>query len=246
MNARRLPPPPLSAEDRRAEINRRWFFIERKLERRRKRRSGSRPSLATLRVYELSKLYYARYGSPRLPDDDAGRDDAMIMINHLIMLADGPLRVRDWCRRYAPWFVAEAENLVERLIVRPRRYTADTLGRLLNLTIAERDRLQIRTIGAVDLDKAGRRQRRREKDRLVKEAKRRAGGTTPRAQSASRTKPWDIAGVSRSKWYADRRAAREAETILDCGQFRRQYDSSSTVDEIVQPTRLAQRDEARR
>jgi hypothetical protein len=187
MNARPLPPPPSSAEDRRAEINRRWLFIERKLERRRNRKKGSRPSLATLRVCELSKLYYARHGSPRLPDDDARRDDAMIMINHLIMLADGPLCVRDWCRRCAPWFVAEAESLLERLIVRPRRYTADTLGRLLNLTIAERDCLQIRTIGAVDLDKPGRRQRRREKDRLAKEAKRRAGGTTPRAQSVSQS-----------------------------------------------------------
>jgi hypothetical protein len=156
------------------------------------------------------------------------------MINHMIMLADGRRRVLDWCTRCAPWFLEEAESMVEQLTVRPKKYAADTLARLLNLTSAERDRLKIHTIGAVDLNKAGRKRRRLEKDRLAKKAKRIASGATPRAQSASRTKPWKAAGISRSKWYAEQRAAREAKTNSDRGQFRRQYDSSCTVDEIVQ------------
>jgi hypothetical protein len=168
------------------------------------------------------------------------------MLNHLIMLADGRRRVLDWCRRCAPWFTSEAESLVDRLITSPLRYTADHLAHLLNLTNAERKHLKIRTIGAVDFDKKQRASLRREEDRLAKEAKRRAAGAKPRAQSLSRTKPWLELGISRSKWYADRRAAHDPETSENFGQFRRQYKEDSTVDDFVQPCEPSGSDEARR
>jgi hypothetical protein len=143
----------VSVEQRHSDINRRWWRIERALERRRHRKKGSRPSIATLRAAELSHLFFTRYRGTILPDDDAGRSDVVIMINHLIMLADGRQRVLDWCRRCAPWFFDQAERLLDELIKRPRKYCADPLAYLLNLASEERDRLKIRTIGAVDLDR---------------------------------------------------------------------------------------------
>jgi hypothetical protein len=123
------------------------FNLDLREDRRKRRRQGKRPSIATLRVCELNRLFYTRY-SHHLPDDDAGREDVAIMVNHLVMLAD-------------------------------------TLAKALNLTDAERTRLKIRTIGAVDCTKAEREARRRECKRLAKEAKRRTAGVKPRPQSAS-------------------------------------------------------------
>jgi hypothetical protein len=233
-------PTPISAEERRieerhAEIKRRWWMLERDFERRRKRRKAQKPSLATLRVCELNKLFFVRYGGRTiLPDDDDGRDSLVIMINHLAMLADPRLRIKDWALRWAPWLEhGRLERLMEKTIARPTKWSADGLARRLNLTISERDRLDIKTIGAVDLDKAGRARRRRERDRHAKQVRRRAGGSTPREQSAARTKPWIAAGVSRSKWYADQKAARDDEIVATSGQIRRQYGAISTADELV-------------
>jgi Zn-finger nucleic acid-binding protein len=223
----------VTVEQRQADLNRRWWIIERAFERRRGRKKGKRPSIATLRVCELNRLFYTRYGQ-MLPDDDAGLADALIMINHVIMLADGRQRVLDWCRRCAPWFLDQAEHLLDKLIRRPRKYRADRLGQLLNLTSEERDRLKIHTIGAVDLDREQRKQRRRERDKKAKQEKRKAAGATPRAQSISQTKPWLVLGISRSKWYADQQKSREVVVPRDSGQFRRQYEAGVTVDEFVQ------------
>jgi len=147
------------------------------------------------------------------------------------MLPGASLRTGDWLRRCAPWLDEIAiERLTATAIARPIRWRADSLAKRLNLTSEERDRLKIRTIGAIDLDKQQRKDRRRAHDRQAKEAKRRAASARPQALSTSRTKPWIALGISRSKWYADRRAVREREMS---GQFRRQYKTGSTVDGIV-------------
>ena len=235
MTAAQTPGVAVTVEQRHSDINRRWWIIERAFERRRQRKKGSRPSIPTLRVAELSHLFVTRYRGTILPDDDAGQADVLVMINHLIVLANGRQRVLDWCRRCAPWFLDRAEALVDGLIKRPRRYRADPLGQLLNLTSEERDRLKIRTIGAVDLDREQRKQRRRERDKKAKQEKRKAAGATPRAQSISQTKPWLALGISRSKWYADQQKSREVVASRDSGQFRRQYEAGVTVDEFVHP-----------
>jgi hypothetical protein len=226
--------PPPTPKPHNANLDRPWWIIEREFERRRGRKKGKRPSIATLRVCELNRLLYTRYGQ-MLPDDDAGHADALIMINHVIMLADGRQRVLDWCRRCAPWFLDQAERLLDKLIKRPQKYRADSLAHLLNLTSEERDGLKIHTIGAVDLDKEQREQRRRERDKKAKQEKRRANGATPRAQSISQTKPWLALGISRSKWYSDQQKSREVDACRDSGQFRRQYKAGVTVDEFVHP-----------
>jgi hypothetical protein len=174
-----------------------------------------------------NRLFYTRYGA-RLPDDDDGRENVMIMINHLVMLADPKFRVRNWCSRRAPWVVdSEAEKLVDKTITRPRRWRADALGQILNLTEAERDRLKIRTIGASGVTKAMRIAKRRERDRLAKRLKRRAAGAKPQAKSINRKRPWSAFGISRATYFRRMR------------RFRPQYEACVIVDEFVSTAPLA-------
>jgi len=99
---------------------------------------------------------------------------------------------------------------------------ADALAARLKLTYADRMRPGITTIGACDLDKAGRTRRRKErkrrKDRQRAAAKRAARGTIPRteylARSHSRARPWATEGISRRTWERRRRKA----TLNACGQ----------------------------
>jgi hypothetical protein len=218
-----------TVEQRNAEITRRGRRLMLAAERRQRRKKASRPSIATLRTAELTRLFHTRYGSSAA-DDDAGREDVQIMVNHLIVLADGKLRVRDWCRKSAPWMSEnEVEDLIAKTITRPWRWKADTLERLLNLTDVERSRLSIRTIGAVDCTKDQRAAKRRERDRQSKQLKRRAGGAKPQAQSVNRQQPWLGLGISRATYFRRMR------------QFQPQYKACVNADEVVSATRRAQR-----
>ena len=61
---------------RAAPANVRWFSDRR---RKGKRAAGN---IIAIRCAELERLFIARYGR-QLPDDDAGRDEAMLMAHHL-------------------------------------------------------------------------------------------------------------------------------------------------------------------
>jgi tRNA (mo5U34)-methyltransferase len=102
------------------------------------------------------------------------------MLNHRAILASLKLLIRDWLRRCAPWF--RDESMIAGALAKPPRWKADTLAKIL-LTDDERTRLKAWIIGAVDCTKAQREPRRREQNLLAKEAKRRADGAKPRAQS---------------------------------------------------------------
>jgi hypothetical protein len=162
-------------------------------------------SIAAKRVAELTRLFHSRYG-PHLPDDDSGMDDAFVMANHLALRPDAHRRIPLWLELNAPWMTKdEIQSLTAKAISKPCRWRADTLAVQLNLMEAERRRLGITTIGAVDLDKAARTARRGEQKRMRKERSRRANGAVSRAEyeakSLSRTKPWEALGMSRRTWY---------------------------------------------
>ena len=178
-----------------------------------RRRGTSRTGgpLIGIRVRELSAIFWSRNGVMELIDDDAGRDDAELVLQHLAGLTIDPRgRMRSWLSTWAAWMPpGEAAGLIESAIAKPTRYRADTLARRLNLRLAERERLNITTIGAVDRPKAQRIAERKERNRLAKEKRRRARGAKPRAvycsSSAARTKPWIAAGMSRATWYRRQR-----------------------------------------
>jgi hypothetical protein len=169
---------------------------------------------APLRVHELNLVFQDRYGRGDgayiLPDDDSGRDDAYVMCCHLANCPTNPLSIRHaWLRAHAPWMRAPERGS---LLAKPAlKWKADSLAERIGLTFEERQRLKIRTIGAVDLNKAERTARRRAADREAKMRNRRATGAIPRAaylaQSAARQQPWKGEGISRRTW--QRRRARQ-------------------------------------
>jgi hypothetical protein len=177
------------------------FEIARKYARRQRRPA----SLTSLRIADLRRLFLARYGRS-LPDDDAGRADARIMAHHLARRSNAERRIVSWLELQAPWMKpVEVKALIAEVFSRPYKWRADTLARRLNLTDAERRRLGITTIGAVDVDRAERLAHRRDRARQFKERRRRTQGAMPRAEyeakSLSRTKPWEALGMSRASWY---------------------------------------------
>lgn len=170
------------------------------------RRRQRKPSIAALRVSELSRLFTARYGE-LLPDDDAGRDDAQIMAHHLAACHGDPRpRVMGFIELRCPWMpVAEAKALLVETISKPRRWRADKLAWRMRLTHTDRARLKITTIGSIDKPKSQRWQERQERTRKAKEGRRRAQGARPReiyeAASINRAQPWKAIGISRRTWY---------------------------------------------
>lgn len=85
-------------------------------------------------------------------------------------------------------------------------------GQILDLTAEERWASNVTTMEAVDEPRAQRRKRQAqeklERDRDRQRRKRRSAGKKTRAQylaslsgSASRTRPWERAGLSRATWY---------------------------------------------
>jgi hypothetical protein len=173
-----------------------------------------RPHLAPIRIAELCRLFRARYGAT-LPDDDAGREDARIMAHHLAHMSGDPrIRIRSWLNLWAPWMPPEeATSLIEAVLAKPLRYRADTLGKRLNLTEAERTRLSIRTIGAIDTTKEQRMAARMDRKRQAKCDRRRAQGVKPRAEyeatAIGHGKPWEAEGVSKATWYRRKRGAKQ-------------------------------------
>ncbi|MBG6209238.1 hypothetical protein IWQ49_003909 [Labrenzia sp. EL_126] len=122
-----------------------------------------------------------------------------------------------WLKRWVPSASREFGLLVWSQVSDCRhRPKADDLADALGVTLAERTFLNLTQIGACDVTtekrKAIAKERKKTKDRLAKQEKRRKAGAIPRAQyeaeSISRKKPWQEAGVSRATYY--RRKAKQA------------------------------------
>jgi hypothetical protein len=192
---------PRAIDQRRAEIERRY-----------KQKKADKPpiSLTALRIAELRRLFLARYGRT-LPDDDAGRDDVLVMAHHLARRqGDAAKAIRSWIELQAPWMTStETDVTVAAVLARPLKWRADKLAGRLRLTEAERRRLRICTIGAIDMTKAERKEARKLRQRQRDRVRRRARGAKPRhhyeASSISRAKPWLALGISRATWYRQRR-----------------------------------------
>ncbi|MCK1706124.1 hypothetical protein IVA86_33165 [Bradyrhizobium sp. 146] len=119
-----------------------------------RRRQGGPPVLgppAAVRVAEIDRILIDRWGKI-LPHDDAGADDAFIMLHHLARrVGDPTIRMQGWLDQHAPWMSpAERQAIVDRVLAKPLRWKADTLGKRLGLTAADRTRLKIKTVGCID------------------------------------------------------------------------------------------------
>lgn len=163
-----------------------------------------------VRLRELERIFAFRWGAT-LPDDDAGRDDLLIIAHHIVRIwGDPDAHVRPWAAIWAPWIgEAECAALIERVSQKPLRWSADKLAWRLGLTSAERDGLRITTIGAIDMNRDQRAKRRKERKRAKAAARRRAGGNASRhdyeGNSLTHSKPWEALGMSRRTWYRKRK-----------------------------------------
>ena len=170
------------------------------------RRHRRRGKLKTnVRLRELERVFADRYG-PVLPDDDAGRDDIFVLVNHLAHLAGAERKIHARVSRLAPWMGDDqTAALIEMVMPKPMKWTADQLAERIGLDYATRTRLRITTIGAVDCQKAKRARLRKKRDAARHKALRAKAGARPRAASAAQTEPWKKEGKSRRTWYRHRR-----------------------------------------
>lgn len=183
--------------------NVRWFSDKQKPKHKAARRTPMQ--LVALRLHDLAKIFRHRYGVT-LPDDDAGRDDLTVAVNHLASLARPRRHIANWIELWAPWLTAgEQRDMVGAALANPQHWKADALAWRLRLTKEERRMLGVTTIGAIDENKAARTKRRRQLARERKAKLRRARGAKPRAdyeaQSTAAAMPWIAEGISRATWY---------------------------------------------
>jgi hypothetical protein len=170
------------------------------LEHARRRRKRGSPK-KNVRIRELERVFADRYGAV-LPDDDSGLDDIFTMAHHLAHLDAPDRRISAWVRRWAPWHGDDkTAALIEAVLRKPLKWTADRLAQRLGLDYATRTRLAITTIGAVDCKKAKRVKLRRKRDAARQKARRAKAGAAPHAMSAARTEPWKALGISRRTYY---------------------------------------------
>jgi hypothetical protein len=99
---------------------------------------------------------------------------------------------------------ADAAELIDEAEATAPLRTADQLARFLGVTYASRQHLKAWTLGAVDVSRAERTKRAKERSRAKQQLKRRAAGAKPQSQSVSRAKPWEQQGISRRTWYRRR------------------------------------------
>jgi hypothetical protein len=114
---------------------------------------------------------------------------------------------------------AEASAITEEASITRKHLSADNLAKFLGVTYAQRQDLRLTTIGSVDVKKRARKELRKRRDRVAKEAKRRALGMRPQSESLSATKPWEKLGMSRTVWYRQNKARRKGGTTLSAAIF---------------------------
>lgn len=185
----------------------RWFSDKPK---RRKRAPSTPRQRTTFRIRDFCKYIRDRYGLV-LSDDDAGRDDLYVAINHLACLPHPQKRIDSFIEVWAPWIsVGESRPMIAAAIMSPQYWTADELAWRIGLTAAKRAELGITTIGAIDENRTARLKRRETSAKQRLTQIRRAKGVKPRSEylagSVEKDRPWEAEGISRRTWYR-RRAA---------------------------------------
>lgn len=166
--------------------------------------------LLNLRKRDLQKLFFHRYGERRLPDDDAGRGDLRVMVDHLLLL--GEIYVFWWARVWAPW-MSESE-LIELITLRGkgRWWKPQELANEMCLDSAVRLLLDIRTIRAVDRTTEQLVGDRATRKAAAEAARRLKNGATPRELSEARQRPWIALGVSESTYRREKRKNRSRDS----------------------------------
>jgi hypothetical protein len=162
------------------------------------------------RLRDLDALFFDRYGYD-LGDTEDGRNDAYVL-GHQIARILGEDEARHWIGANCSWMSAVRVNALLRDIRnRPRKWSADKLGRRLRLFYADRQRLQITTIGSIDVDKAQRERLRRDRWNATKRANREQSREQYlKNHDLMRRAPWEALGCSHRTWRRLRKKLNDA------------------------------------
>jgi hypothetical protein len=171
--------------------------------------------IEAVRARELTKIFNDRCGPGALPADRKGKRYVAVMLATLAGFADASKRMRNFLELRAPWF-EEAQRDVEislAVMRGPTYATADELAHELDIDMATRQRLGLKTIGATDCDLEGRKAFRRkrhaeaERKRRAKRSRaKRAAGEMP-ADTLMRMRALECA-LSEGEWIAATELAR--------------------------------------
>ena len=149
---------------------------------------------AAKRLSELSRLFWHYHfpdGSRLLPDNDFGVRCARYYCRTTALLPND--RREDWLDRHAPWLVGRAER--SRILrLGSYWYSGISLGQHLDVDDEVRTRLKLWSVLPNDLTHEEFKQRQKERHAMREQARRRARGAKPHAESKSRTMPWLAAG----------------------------------------------------
>jgi len=162
-----------------AQILARKFEIKRRYEHKAKVGKRSR-SMAAIRLSHLTRWMHDVYGPGiELEPSERSIEIVRFFAHHMGGLPESSRRITAWLADYAPWVKgADRERLITEVAECPLKWSADVLGWKLRVTIEQRDRLKLTTIGAVGDTKAKRLERRNqakaERERNRRAAKRQA------------------------------------------------------------------------
>lgn len=176
--------------------------------------------LSHLRVKEIETLIRARHGV--VVPDGRGTDDLDACNAYLMAVAGSRGEIEGWASRWLPWLddpqVIEKAHKLAAKLARGRKgatvLRADAIARLLTVTLEERQRLGLKTIGACDVGRAERnrlaKELKRERDRNRQALKRKAAGKSRSREQfitdgLTAKKPWLAEGISRATWYRRQR-----------------------------------------
>lgn len=151
--------------------------------------------MAAIRLAELTRWIDDRFGQGvELEPCDASYSLVRVVAHHIGALPDSPRRITRWTATYAPWISPrDLERLIREVAECSIKWSADKLAWRIRLDDATRARLKIRTIGAYDVTKEQRQDRRKAR-RAERDAIRRPRKPKP-------AKPWIAQGISRATWY---------------------------------------------
>jgi hypothetical protein len=158
---------------------------------------------ARLRRKQITILLQDRHQGPCLTDDAEAWFDEIAV--HLVLTCSEkglPIVAAEWAAKHTPnlpkTYILAALERVKR---KPPFYTSEDIGRRLNVTAEERERLGLTHIAACDVSARQVEAQKRAADRERKRVKRLAEGRRPRSLAATATQPWLAAGFNtRRTW----------------------------------------------
>jgi len=129
-------------------------------------------SMAAIRLAEITKWYNDVHGAgAELEPCERSIEIARIFAHHMGGLPDAPRRIMAWVLSYAPWLEhIERERLISQVVQCPIKWSADKLAWRIRLTMEQRTRLKITTIGAIDCNREQRAQLRKAKQAELQKA----------------------------------------------------------------------------